>query len=152
MIEATNESLTRYLESLGMKPLYQKETDQIYVMMEVDKQEFPLFFRFFEDADMLQLLLFFPFQLTAEKLNTMARMLHFINKEIDLPGFGMDEALGVVFHRTMCPLVEKKIDSRILKTYLDAAPKLCHQFYGPLAGTAMTNLSFEELLKKSRKE
>lgn len=150
MILANNDSLTRFLDSLSLKPLYQKETDQVYVLFEVERQEFPLFFRIYEEESMLQLLIFFPFQLHADRFNAMARMLHFVNKEIDLPGFGMDEAVGLVFHRIMCPLFEKKIDTHLLKTYLEAAPKLCQKFFAPLAGTAMSHLSFEELIKKSQ--
>lgn len=149
MIPCTQAELFKYLESQKLKPVIQKESDQIYILYKIDTQDFPLFFRIYDDEDLLQLLIFFPLQVRPERFDAMARMLHLLNKEVDLPGFGMDESVGLVYHRIMIPVFHKKIDTHLLGTYLEAMPKLCKQFYPSIAGTAMTDLTFDEILKKS---
>ena len=150
MIPCTNDGLIKFLTHHKLDPHLQEETGQVYLIFKIDTQDFPLFFRIYEAGDILQLLIFFPLQLSPERLNPMARMLHLLNKEIDLPGFGMDESIGLVFHRIMIPVFDKSIPTQLLETYMAAVPKICHQFYPAIAGTASSNLSFEEILKKSQ--
>ena len=151
MIPCNIDGLTKYLTAQKLNPVYQKETNQIYVICKINTQEFPLFFRIYEGEDLLQLLIFFPLQITHERFNAMARMLHLLNKEIDLPGFGMDEVVGLAYHRIMMPVFEKKIDTHLLSSYLAAVPKICEQFFPSIMGTATSDLTFEEILKKSQK-
>lgn len=139
----------KFLTSLKLKPEIQTHTDQIYIIYKIDNQEFPLFFRIYEEGDLLQMLIFFPLQLKRERFEAMARMLHLLNKEIDLPGFGMDESVGLVYHRHMVTAFNKKVDTHLLTTYLEAVPKICKQFFPTIAGTAMSDLSFDEILRKS---
>lgn len=150
MIPCSSESLIKFLKAHKHEASLQSETDQVYVIFNVDGQDFPLFFRIYEGEDLLQLLTFFPLQVQSNRFDPIARMLHLLNKEIDLPGFGIDEGVGLVFHRIMIPIFNKKIDTHLLESYLDAIPKLCQQFYAPIAGTAMMDISFEEILKKSQ--
>jgi hypothetical protein len=152
MIPCTHEGLIKFLSIHKLNPAQQKETDQVYVVFKIDGQDFPLFFRIYEGDELLQLLIFFPLQLRAERLNAMARMLHFLNKEIDVPGFGMDESVGLVFHRIMIPVFNKKIDTALMETYLQAVPKICKQFFPAIAGTALSDSSFDEILKKGQRK
>jgi len=149
MIPCSNEGLMKYLGSKKLDPVLQKDTNQIYILFKIDNQDFPLFFRIYEGADLLQLLVFFPLQVRKERFEVMARLLHLLNKEIDLPGFGIDEVVGLVYHRIMMPANNHKLDTHLLASYLDSIPKICKQFYNPIAGTAMSDLSYEEILKKS---
>lgn len=150
MIPSTNDGIIKFLTQHKLNPSVQKETNQVYVVFKIDGQDFPLFFRIYEGEELLQMLIFFPLQLKPERLNPMARMLHLLNKEIDLPGFGMDESVGLVFHRITIPIFNHKIETNLLESYLQAVPKICKQFYPAIAGTALTDLSFEEILKKSQ--
>lgn len=150
MIQCNYDALMNFLTHQKLDPTMQEETQQIYVVFKIDNQEFPLFFRIYEDDNLLQMLVFFPLQLRTERFPAMSRMLHLLNKEIDFPGFGMDEAVGLVFHRVMIPVFDKKIDTHLLETYIEAVPKICKQFYPAIAGTAMTDLTFDEILQKSQ--
>lgn len=150
MIPCRNESLEKFLKGQNLAPEFQKETGQIYVLFKIDGQDFPLFFRIYEGEELLQLLIFFPLQVPKHRFDPMARMLHLLNKEIDLPGFGIDEGVGLVFHRIVIPIFDKKIDTHLLESYLKAAPKICQQFFQAIAGTATSDLSFEDILKKSQ--
>lgn len=151
MIPATNDSLLSFLKEQGKDAVLQSETNQIFYLFKADKHEFAVFFRLYEGEEMLQMLTFFPIQVKKERFNTMARMLHYLNKEVDLPGFCMDESLGIVFHRIMMPLfIEHKIQKTALLSYLDAVEKIAAHFFDIIYGTAETNLSYEEILKKSQ--
>lgn len=151
MIPCNMDSLMKFLEAQKLNPTLQPETGQAYVVFKVNAQEFPLFFRIYEGDELLQMLIFFPVQVRKERFDTMGRMLHLLNKEIDLPGFGIDETVGLVYHRIMIPVFNKKIDTHLFTTYIAAIPKICEQFYPALVATATTEHSFDELLKRSKK-
>lgn len=144
------DSLNKYLEAQKLKPTMQQETGQSYVIFKINGQEFPLFFRIYEGEESLQMLIFFPLQVKKERFDAMARMLHLLNKEIDLPGFGIDETVGLVYHRIMIPIFNKKIDTHLFATYLAAVPKICEKFYPSIIGTATSEMSFDEIVKKSQ--
>jgi hypothetical protein len=151
MIPATNEGILELLQEEGKEAVLQKETNQVFYLLKTNNQEFAVFFRFYEGEELLQILTFFPMQLKKERYNTMARMLHYLNREIDLPGFGMDEKLGVVFHRIMIPIFnEGQLEKTSIKSYLDAIEKIAEHFFTILHGTAESTLSYEEILKKSQ--
>lgn len=152
MIPCNIDGLMKYLKAEKLEPQLQKETGQAYVIHKINQQEFPVFFRIYEGEELLQILIFFPLQVRPERYDAMARMLHLLNKEIDLPGFGMDEAIGLVFHRVMIPVFDKKIDTHLFKTILSASPKICEQFFASIVGTATSDLSFEAIIQKSQKQ
>lgn len=149
MIPCSIESLMKYLSSKKLDPVFQKETNQVYTLFKIDNLDFPLFFRIYDGGDILQLLVFFPLQVRKERYAVMARLLHLLNKEIDLPGFGIDESVGLVYHRIMMPAVNHKLDTHLLGSYIESIPKICKQFYPPISGTAASEMSFEDIIKKS---
>lgn len=150
MIPCTNEGLIKFLKNENLEPLVQPETNQVYVILKINTQDFPVFFRIYEGEELLQILIFFPLKVQPERYNAMARLLHLLNKEIDIPGFGIDEAIGLVFHRIMLPVFDKKIDTHMLRTLFSAAPKICQQFFPSIVGTSTSNLTFEEIIRKSQ--
>lgn len=148
MFQATNENLLNFLKEQGKEAVFQNETNQIFYLFKAEGQEFALFFRIYEGEEMLQLITFFPVQVKKERFNAMARMLHTLNRDVDLPGFCMDERLGAIFHRIMIPLFyDKKIDKTALLSYIEAAEKLAGHFFSIIHGTAESSKSFEEILK-----
>ena len=96
----------------------QSETQQVYTILKISQKEYPLFLRVFDDGHLLQMLAFIPCQLERNVVPDMARLLHLLNKELDVPGFGMDEMAGVVFYRLMLPTPSKKIDGELLLAFL----------------------------------
>ena len=77
------------------------------------------------------MLVFIPIQLKPDAIHDVSRLLHMLNKEMDLPGFGMDENAGVVFYRLMIPAMNKKIDGDLLLAYLKTANNICELFTRP---------------------
>jgi hypothetical protein len=138
------------LKSKQLAAEYQKETDQLYILFKVHEQEFPLFIRIFEGGELLQLLAFLPCNTTKESLNDTARLLHLLNKELDTPGFGMDESSSVVFYRLMMPIQNRTVDTRLLEAYIGVIQMVCKTFASVITAVALNAVTFEEVLTKAR--
>lgn len=152
MMTLNNDNLLKFLKDQGLDAQLQPETNQVYVLYKFFNHDFPLFFRIYEGGEMLQLLVFFPLQIKNTRFDAVGRLLHLLNKEIDIPGFGIDENVGLVFHRIMIPCIDKKVDEKLLGTYVSSIPKICEQFVGTIAGTASSDLNFDEILKKGKEK
>lgn len=63
-----------------------------------------------------------------KKFGEIARALHVLNRELDLPGFGLDETQSLVFYRTVIPAVQGVLDPRIVKMHL-LALAFCAKLY-----------------------
>lgn len=148
MIPFTQQSLTEYLKSQGYNVEPQKETNQIYYTYKGQRGEFPVFLRIYENNEQLQILTFFPMTIMKNRMDTIARLLHVFNREIDLPGFGIDEEIGVAFHRIMIPVFGNDLSTGILDLYLKAVPTICDKFFPLLYSASQSNQSFDEIKKK----
>lgn len=148
-----NLSLTALLKFLNEKNYdaqIQEETHQVYALLKRGGSEFPLFFKIHPSHQLLQLLAFMPSPVKDGTQADLARLLHLINKELDLPGFGMDEANRVVFYRCMMPVSEKKIDAPLLESYLNAVDTVCEQIAPAVLAVATGLKSFDEILQKAK--
>lgn len=128
----------------------QKETNQLCVLLVVEKREFPLFIRTSKDSDLVQLLTFIPRNVKAEAVPDLARLLHLFNRELDLPGFGMNEETGHVFFRCVIPFTKKKFDAAILDAFINSIEVVCKTFVPPIEAVAEGIITFEDLLEKAR--
>ena len=127
----------------------QEDTNQIYTILKIGQNEHPLFLRIFEESRLLQLLIFIPCPVKKEIAPDMGRLLHLLNKELDVPGFGMDETAQVVFYRLMLPMINKKIEEELLVTYLKTMEQVCTIFSKPIEAVGFGHATFEEILKKA---
>lgn len=150
MISLDLNKIGKYLVSQGIEATFQKETDQLYILFKIGDREFPLFLRIYEGGELLQLLAFLPCNTKSTTLADTARLLHLLNKEIDVPGFGMDEGPQVIFYRCMIPAKDKQLDEKILDSYISATHTACQSFAPVIAAVAYGALTFEEVLRKSK--
>lgn len=150
MLSITDESLIEFLKKNDFKAEVQKETGQIVSIFNIANQEFPLFLRRFEGSELLQLLVFIPSQIKNGAKTDLARLLHMINKELDIPGFGMDEESGTCFYRIMLPTIENGIDERILESYLKSLKAVCEQIGPTVMAVANEVASFDEIVRKAK--
>lgn len=150
MIKVDLNTLQKFLTDKNYDAKLQEETNQIYVILKVSGREFPLFLRIFESSDLLQLLAFMPCQIKHGTHADLARLLHLINKELDIPGFGMDESAGVTFYRCMLPIPGKQIDERLLETYIKSIELICESISPPIIAVAGGLATFSEILQKAR--
>lgn len=149
MVALTIKALEEHLKMLKLEPQLQKETNQLIIIYKVGGADFPLFFRIFEGGDLLQMITFIPCNIKASAIPDLARLLHLLNKEVDLPGFGMDEKAGIVYYRFMLPALRGQVEGEILETVIDTIKKITETFANVIAAVAVGAASFDEVMKKA---
>lgn len=149
MINLTLEALLKLLQKHDYEPSIQEETQQVYTILKLENKEYPLFLRIFDEGHLLQLLVFLPSELKKESVNDMARLLHLLNKELDIPGFGMDETAGVIFYRVMLPTPHKKIDTELLLAYIKTIEHVCQMFATPVEAVGFGHATLDQILKQT---
>lgn len=151
----------------------QQDTRQVYTIFKIAQKEYPLFMRVFDEGHLLQLLAFIPSHLTPNEnfsidkkvkrdaagtsehreekkgVADLARLLHLLNKELDVPGFGMDEMAGVVFYRLMLPTPKKKIESELLLAYLKTVEHVCKMFSTPIEAVSSGQMTLDQIIAKA---
>lgn len=151
MINMTPEALLDYLRQHNYEADIQAETHQVYSALKINNKDYPLFLRVFDEGHLLQLLAFIPTELREETVPDMARLLHILNKELDVPGFGMDENSQVVFYRLMLPTPKKKIDGDLLLAFLQTIEQVCTLFSTPIEAIGFGQMTLNEILEKAQK-
>lgn len=149
MIEATTESLLKLAAKLQLAATLQEETDQLIILLKEDEREFPLFIRPIPESEFLQLIAFFPFQLPIKTIAEVARLLHILNKELDIPGFGMDEMSFVTFFRIMVPAPGGKVEEKLIEGYLATIKTVCKTFSPTIEAIASGSTTIDTILKKA---
>lgn len=150
MITMEPEAILTHMRKNQYEADIQAETQQVYTILKIAKKEYPLFLRVFDDGHLLQLLAFIPCPLEPHVISDMARLLHILNKELDVPGFGMDELAGAVFYRVMLPTPKKKIDGELLTAYIKTIEQVCQMFANPIEAVGHGQVTLEEILKKAK--
>lgn len=150
MIALESNALLAFMQQQGHAAEIQAETNQIYFALKVSEREFPVFTRIFDESGLLQVLVFFPCKLETASIPDMARLLHMFNKELDLPGFGMDELSGIIFFRWMIASEKKKVSEQTLSTLLNTIKTVCQTFTTVIQAVGSGAISFEALLEKAK--
>lgn len=144
--------LKKTLEKHQLSTEEQKETNQLYAMLAIQGRNFPIFFRIYEQQQLLQILAFLPFEYKPETVLDVGRLLHLFNKELDQPGFGLDESGKVIFFRSMVPASQGMIDDKILGAYLQATKNACELFAPAIYAVASGTSTFDELHTRAQQE
>jgi len=144
--------LLDFLKNKDYDAQIQKETDQIYIILKISEREFPLFIRIMGEGGLVQLMVFFPCNIKAEAVSDLARLLHTLNKELDIPGFGMDEKAGVAFYRCMIPTIDNQFNESVLEGFLNSVKIVCETFSPAVEAVAFGATTFDELLKKAEEQ
>lgn len=149
MKELTTDEILKRFKNKELTPQLQVETNQVYAFLKVDDREFSLFARIFDGKNLLQLIAFFPKQTSPKSITDTARLLHLFNKELDIPGFGMDEGSKIVFFRCMIPTFQGKLDSEVFDSFYNSLFHACKHFAAPIEAVSSGEISFEDFLKKT---
>lgn len=147
MIDTTPNAIIKALKEWKYEPKLQTETGQIYLILHYHGIDFPLFVRIFDQSDLLQLLVFMPSKIKPGTEEDLARLLHLVNKEMDIPGFGMDENAAVVFYRAMLPTPDKKIDPAVLQAYIKSIHVICESLSQPVLAVASGQTTYAEIIR-----
>ncbi len=96
----------------------QDEHKQIAIMLKIKDREVPLFVGVLHEA-LVQMIAYLPYEMKKEAGGEVARFLHHLNKELDMPGFGMDENAGLLFYRLVIPCLKPEVDGDLIDAYID---------------------------------
>lgn len=139
----------KFLETEGLKPTFQSDNHVVFITMTIEKQDVPIFFAFISGNTLLQSITYLPLQMTEKTRGDVARLLHFLNKEIDLPGFGLDEKEKLIFYRSVIPVIDGEISEKWVKINLAAAKHVCETFMMAIAlinsGTATLDAVMQKM-------
>jgi len=152
MVAVTNDALIKAMKEKGREVQVQEETGQILEILKIGEREFPLFIRIMDGNSLVQLLSFFPVTVQEKTIPDLARLLHLLNKELDIPGFGLDETASVAFYRCMIPVVDGEIPDTVFHGFLNSVQIVCETFSPAVEAVAGAHATFEELLKKAEEE
>lgn len=152
MIQLTIQDILSFLNEKGFNAELQKETNQIYLIFKIEDKEFPLFIRIFEGGDLLQLLAFLPCTVVTKAKPEVARLLHLLNKELDIPGFGMDEEANVVFYRCMIAAHNHSISDKLLNAYISSIETVCRTLSPIILASALGVMTYDDIVSKSKEQ
>lgn len=139
------ENLLTYFQSKNENVVIQEETDQLLITVKVEKVEFPLFIRVSENQDLLQLLAFFPCNTKEGCEADTALTLHLLNKDLDIPGFGMDDLNGLIFYRCMVPCLDNQYQEAVVDKFFNAVKRICQSFLPLIYAMSQGNIKYQDI-------
>jgi hypothetical protein len=150
MIKLTNSDLLKHLEEKQLKPQMQNETGQIVMAFRLNNKDFPIFLRIAEDEDFLQVLSFLPTKIKEGQHSAIARFLHHVNNQVNLPGFSMDDQQDLVFYRIILPCPGRELSEQMLEKFLGAIFNVSNTFYPIVSQLSEATISYKDAMKKLR--
>ena len=91
-----------------------------------------------------------PCTIKPQQANDIARFLHICNKELDMPGFCMDEDSATIFYRLMSPSTKKEIAKEVLQSYLSTMETICTTFFPAIQALSAGAVTLDAMLKQSK--
>jgi hypothetical protein len=151
-IDFSLHALLAYLKANQLQPELQKETGQTFIMYEIQNFEVPVFFLLHSESKLLQLVAYLPYHLPEKTLGETARLLHILNKELDMPGFGLDENEKLMFYRAVLPCLDGKIETRLFNMYLGTARIACETFMHAIGVIVSGSATVDALMKEKKRQ
>ncbi len=151
MKQVSEQTIESLLKEEGLKAHIEEPSNQIASSLKIDSRDFPLFCRILSEGDLLQVIAFIPVSVEAKGMIDLARFLHMVNKELDMPGFCVDEQSGTVFYRVVIPTLGKKIDPNLFKAYIKTIQNVCHTFGTIVLALAAGAMTMDEIMAISQK-
>lgn len=143
--------LERLLNERQVAVSHQSETEQLLVQFQIRGLVYPLFIRMAEGGDYVQLLIFIPLTLKVDKLDQIARLLHYMNKEVAQPGFCVDELHQLLFYRLMVPTTRGSLDGELFLKLVEGCKMAAEHATGPIAAVNSGQLSLRQFIERMEK-
>lgn len=140
--------LLQHLNAQGLKPTFDPASGQISVAFNVGGAEVPIFFVIRSESALLQTVAYLPYELSEKTLGNVARLLHLLNKELDMPGFGLDEKIHVIFYRAVIPCLNNQVNEQLLNLYLGTTKVACETFMQVIGKVLSGKMSVDEMLRQ----
>lgn len=142
--------LLKFLNEKDLKPALESEKGQIYIKSVIRDREVPTFFGIISEGLILQLVTYLPFMMQTETVSELARLLHYLNREIDMPGFGMDEKNGFIFYRLVMPSLDKTFNEKLLELYIGTSKMICETFIDAIDKVLKGTSNVDDLAKQPK--
>jgi hypothetical protein len=149
-MEVTNKSLMECVHKMGLKTELQEGSNQLMTKLNHNGTDYPMFLRQLDGGNLLQMLTFVPCTIEKDSLFDLARLLHMINKELDMPGFCCDEDSRTVFYRIVVPCISSQIDENLLQAYINTTKEVCGMFGTIVQAVALKAMSLDEMMEKAQ--
>lgn len=150
MVKLDKDALIAHLDQKQLKPQWQAESNQIVMAFRLGKVDFPIFLRIAGDEDFLQVLSFMPANVKHGTQSALARFLHVLNNQVNLPGFSMDDEQNLIFYRIILPCPGREVSEAMLEKFLGAVFNVSNAFFPLISQLADGSLSYRDALKKLR--
>ena len=137
------------MKKMGLSAEEQENSKQLMTKLKQNGAEFPMFIRQLDGGNLLQLITFVPCTIEKDALFDLSRLLHMINKELDMPGFCCDEDSQTVFYRLVIPTVSSEVDENLLQAYVNTTKEVCNMFGTIVQAIAVNAMTLEEMMKKA---
>jgi hypothetical protein len=145
--EFNTNALIHHLRENNLQPELHKETGQVYVLFHMNQYEVPIFFLLRQREQLLQIVAYLPYLLPEKSLGETARLLHILNREIDMPGFGLDESEKLLFYRCVLPGIEGRMDKKLFDLYFGTARVACETFMQVIGMIVAGTMTLDQALK-----
>jgi hypothetical protein len=149
-MKLTQNALIQWLQGQNLQPTHQAQSDQIFIVMKIASHEVPVFLAMRSKETLLQLIAYIPYDLPAKSVPEISRLLHLINREVDMPGFGLDEQQKLMFYRLVIPSVDGEIEEKTLTLYLNTITVALETFMAAIAIVASGNATVDSLTKQKK--
>jgi hypothetical protein len=149
-MKLSNTELINSLEKFGLKASVQENTNQLLTKFSQNGYDYPIFIRQLNGGNLLQILTFVPCSIEPDAFYDVSRLLHMINKELDMPGFCCDEESKTIFYRVVIPCINSQVDEPLLHAYLNTMQYVCGMFGTIVHAVAIKAMSLEEMMTKAK--
>ncbi len=143
-------SLLNFLNRKKLEPQLDSQTGQIQILLNFSKREIPVIFNLISEGLILQSIAYLPITLPKKHLNDISRLLHILNKQLDLPGFGMDEKHELIFFRVPILSLEKTFSEELINVMLGTTELACDSFLTGIEMIANGSVSLEKTLQAEK--
>ena len=149
-MELNETALIGSLEKIGVKGTFQQENKQIFSTLSINGFDYPMFIRRLQGGQLMQVITFIPCTLEDGTMNDVGRLLHMINKELDMPGFCCDEDSKTVFYRIIVPCLNQNVDEDLFHAYVNTTKQVCTMFGTIIQALAVKAMKLDEMLEKAK--
>jgi hypothetical protein len=148
-MKVNNKTLKESMDKIGLQAEEQEGSPQLMAKLSQNGTEYPMFVRQLDGGNLLQMLTFVPCTIEQESFFDLSRLLHMINKELDMPGFCCDEDSRTVFYRVVIPCLSNQIDENLLLAYINTTKEICGMFGTIVQAIAINAMSLNEMMEKA---
>lgn len=149
-MKVNEQNLLESLKKMKLEGKVQPETKQVYSVFHHEKKDYPIFLRSLHDGELLQLLTFIPCRIEPAKMQEVSRFLHILNKELDMPGFCLDENSMTVFYRLVLPTLKKEYNEESFEAFVNTSRTVCQSFAVAIEALAIGAMTLDEITKKAQ--